>query len=137
MPKPRKVWMMSLAKISKPSVPESIKVELAAKAVDLIENVLKPRSVQPPNPNAQFNYIVDISGKWNRGYFYLISTYACPGPNALTPTFESKFARMEYVGDGEFVLSFQRHTGAWVAIYESLSVDESLKAIQEDPWFQL
>jgi hypothetical protein len=137
MPKPRKVWMMSPAKISKPSVPESIKVELAAKAVDLIENVLKPRSVQPPNPDAPFNYIVDISGKWNRSYFYLISTYACPGPNALSPTFESKFARMEYVGDGKFILSFQRHTGAWVAIYESLSVDESLKAIQEDPWFQL
>lgn len=137
MPKPRKVWMKVPAKISKPSVPESIKVELAAKAMDLIENVLKPRSVQPPKPDAQFNYIVDISGKWNRGYFYLISTYACPGPNALSPTFESKFARMEYGGDGRFALSFQRHTGVWVAIYGSLSVDESLKAIQEDPWFQL
>jgi hypothetical protein len=28
-----------------------------------------------------------------------------------------------------------RHTGQWVELYEALSVDECLKAIQHDPWF--
>ena len=135
MPKPRKIWMMSPAKSPKPSVPESIKAELAAKAMHLIENVLKPKHVLPPKPDAQLNYITALSGKWNRGYFYFTARYACPGPNALTPTFESKFARMEYGGDSRFALSFHRHTGEWVGIYEALSVDESLNAIQNDPWF--
>ena len=135
MPKPRKVWMLSPAKSPKPSVPEPIKAELAAKALHLIENVLKPKHVLPPKPDAQFNYITDLSGKWNRGYFYFVTIYACPGPNALSPTYESKFARMEYVGDGKFALSYLRHTGAWLGIYEALSLDESLKAIQDDPWF--
>ena len=135
MPKPRKVWMLSPAKIPKPPLPESIKAELTAKAMHLIENVLKPKHVLPPKPHAQFNYITDLSGKWNRGYFYFIASYACPGPNALSPTFETKFARMEYVGDGKFSLSYLRHTGAWLEIYETLSMDESLKAIQDDSCF--
>lgn len=136
MPKPRKVWMLSPGKIPKPSVPESIKAELAAKAMHLIENVLKPRHVLPPKPNAQSNYVTNLYGKWNRGYFYFVKTYACPGPNAISPSFESKFARLEYTGGGKFSLSYLRHTGTWFQIHEALSVDESLKAIQEDPWFQ-
>jgi hypothetical protein len=135
MPKPRKVWMRSPAKSPKPTVPESMKAELAAKAMDLIENVLKPKHIPPTKPDPRFNYITDISGKWNRGYFYFTANYACPGPDALSPCFETKFARMEYTGDGKFSLSFHRHTGAWVGIHEALSVDESLKTIQDDPWF--
>ena len=135
MPKPRKVWMLSPAKCPKPPLPESIKAELTAKAMHLIENVLKPKHVLPPKPDAQFNYITDLSGKWNRGYFYFIASYACPGPNAFSPAFETKFARMEYVGDGKFSLSYLRHTGAWLEIYETLSMDESLKAIQDDSCF--
>jgi len=135
MPKPRKVGMLSPAKSPKPPLPESIKAELTAKAMHLIENVLKPKHVLPPKPDSQFNYITDLSGKWNRGYFYFIASYACPGLNAFSPAFETKFARMEYLGDGKFSLSYLRHTGAWFEIYETPSMDESLKAIQDDPCF--
>ena len=135
MPKPRKVWMMSPAKNPKPSVPDSIKTELAAKAIQLIDTVLRPKHVLPPKPDAQFNYITDIRVKWHGNYFYFISTYACPRADALSPTFESRFARMGYVGEGKFDLSFHRHTGEWIRIHEAVSEDESLKAIQDDPWF--
>ena len=135
MAKQRKAWMITPGKSPKPSVPASIKAELEAKAIDLIENVLKPKHVLPPQKDEQYNYITNIGAKWNRNYFYFISTYACPGPNALSPTFESQFARMEYLGDGKFALYFMRHTGEWVGIYEALSVDESMKAIQDDSWF--
>ena len=127
--------MVSTGKSPKPSVPDSIKMELATKAAELIENVLKPKHVLPPQKDEQFNYITDIGVKWYRNYFYFISTYACPGPNAISPTFESKFARMEYLGDSTFTLSFMRHTGEWVGIFDDLSVDECMKAIQENPWF--
>ena len=43
---------------------------------------------------------------------------------------------MEPLGDGKFALYFKRHTGEWVGIWDdSLSVDECMKAIQDDPWF--
>jgi hypothetical protein len=135
MAKQRKAWMISPGKSPKPSVPDSIKAELEAKAADLIETVLKPKHVLPPPVEAQFNYISDIGAKWYRNYFYFISTYTCPGPNALLPTFESKFARMEFLGNGKFALYFMRHTGEWVGIYDALSVDESMKTIQDDSWF--
>jgi hypothetical protein len=135
MAKPRKPWEISPQKKPKTPLPESLKAEVVAKAADLIENVLKPRHVLPPPEDEQFNYLMDIGAKWYRNAFYFFSTYACPGPNALSPTFEVKFAKMEYLGNAMFALYFMRHTGEWVGLYDALSVDESLKAIQDDSWF--
>jgi hypothetical protein len=28
-----------------------------------------------------------------------------------------------------------RHTGEWVGLFDELTVDECMKAIQDDPWF--
>jgi hypothetical protein len=135
MAKKRKAGVSSPAKSTKTTLPDSLKAELEAKANTLIEEVLKPRYVLPPPNEGHFNYIIDIGAKWSRNSFLIFSTYACPGPNALAPTFEAKFAKLEILGRGLFALSFMRHTGKWVGIYESLSVDECLKAIQDDPWF--
>jgi hypothetical protein len=55
MAKPRKAWIFSPGKSPNPSVPDSIKAELEAKATDLIENVLKPKYVLPPKKDEQFN----------------------------------------------------------------------------------
>ena len=118
------------------SLPDTLKAEVEAKASDLIANILKPKHVRPPQEDERFNYITDIGTKWYRHFFYFFSTYACPAPNSLLPTFESKFARMEYIGDAKFALSFMRHTEEWFGIYDALSVDESIKAIQDDPWFE-
>jgi len=114
----------------------ALKQEVNRKAGDLIENVLKPMHVQPPPADERFNYVTDITTRCLGSKLYFLSVYACPGPNAISPTFEAKFARMGYVGDGKFALSFMRHTGRWVELYEGLSVDECLKAIKDDPWFQ-
>jgi hypothetical protein len=134
MAKPREPWNMRPAK-KRLSVTASLKAEVETKAKDLIDNVLKPEHVLPPPVEAQFNYITDIGAKWHGNYFYFFSIYACPGPNALSPTFESKFARMEPLDDGKFALYFMRHTDEWVGIFDALSVDECMKAIQDDPWF--
>jgi hypothetical protein len=117
------------------SVTPSIKAEVETKARALIENVLKPKHVLPPPKGGQSNYITEIGAKWYRNFFYFFSVYACPGPNALSPTFEAKFARMEHLGMNRFALDFMRHTGEWVGLYDSLSVDECMKAVQDDPWF--
>jgi len=136
MAKQRKAWMVGPAKQPTSSLPGTLKNEVETKAGELIEKTLKPRHVKPPPEGSQFNFITDIKTKWTGSTCYFISIYACPGPNAIAPTFETKFARMEYVGDAKFTLSFMRHTGKWVGLYAGLSVDECMKAIQDDPWFQ-
>ncbi len=134
MAKPREPWKIGSAKRST-SIPESIKAEVETKARHLIENVLRPKHVLPPSQGGELNYISDIDAKWYRNYFYFFSVYTCPSPNALSPSFEAKFARLEYLGFNRFALCFMRHTGEWVGTYDSLSVDDCIKAIQDDPWF--
>ena len=135
MAKPREPWNIRPTK-KRASVTASLKTEVETKAKQLIDNVLKPKHVMPPRENEQLNYITDVGAKWYRNYFYFFSTYACPSPNAVTPTFESMFARMEPLRDGKFALYFMRYTGnQWVGIFDGLSVDECMKAIQDGEWF--
>jgi len=116
----------------------SLKAEVETKANDLIGNVLKPRYVKPPKKDDPSNYITNIHAKWFRNNFYFTATFACPGPNALSPTFEWKFARMEPLGDGTFALYAMRYTGKeWVGLFDTQTVDECMKSIQDDPWFVL
>lgn len=112
----KKAWVYRPKRQSKPSpkVPDLIKAEVKSRADEFIETVLKPEHIKPPPEDNNFNYLVDISSKWYRHYFYFCSEYNCPGPNALSPSFESKFARLEYTGPDRFNLAFMRHTGKWV-----------------------
>jgi hypothetical protein len=136
MAKQRKPWDIHPQGKSKTPLTASLKAEVQAKANALIEDVLKPKYVLTSPEDSQFNYIIDLGARWYRNYFYFFSTYACPGPNALSPTFESNFARLEHVGNGKFALYAMRHTGKeWIGILDALSVDECMKAVQDDPWF--
>lgn len=131
-----KAWMLDPAKQVKSSPPATLKAEVEGKAKELIETVLKPRYVMPPPKEEHFNYLIDIGTKWHGSYFYFIATYACPGPNAIAPTFETKFGRMEYASDGKFNLAFMRYTEQWVVLHAGLSVDQCMSSIRDDPWFQ-
>jgi hypothetical protein len=134
MPKSRKTWTFSPGKKPKAALSGSLKDEVDTKAGELIETVLKPKHVQPPPEDAKLNYITDIRTKWVGPKCYFISLYACPGPNAVSPSFEAKFAKMEFVGDGKFALSFMRHTEQWVLLYDRVTVDECMTTIKDDPW---
>lgn len=127
--------MFSPPKPSKPKVPAALKSEVEKSAQELIEKVLKPEHIKPPRKGFQFNYVVDIFTKWHQSYFYFCAKYCSPGPNAISPDFETKFARMEYVGGRRFNLSFMRHTGEWIELYPNLSLDECLATIQEGGFF--
>ncbi|MFC1833217.1 hypothetical protein ACFL2Q_00615 [Thermodesulfobacteriota bacterium] len=135
MPKRRKTWVYSPPKPKKPKVPELVKAELSQKAQQLIEEHLRPEHVKPPPKTPQFNYIIDLATKWYQSYFYFCSTYACPHPDAISPTFESRFARLGYQGQDRFNLAYMRHNGKWNEILFDLSLDECLTAMKEDPHF--
>src|SRR5207245_2314973 len=65
----------------------------------------------------QLNFIVDLKAKWLGSKCYFISVYRSAEPHVKPSTFETKFARLEYVGNGKFKLSFMRHTGKWIELY--------------------
>jgi hypothetical protein len=77
-----------------------------------------------------------MAAKWHGSSLFIVSTYACPSPDAISPTFEIKFARMEFVGKGKFSLAFRRHNDKWAVVYKRLSLDECLDAVEKDFWFQ-
>jgi hypothetical protein len=135
MAKKQKRWIYSPRKPVPPRIPEEIQEEVTKKANELIETFLKPKYLQPPPENPQFNYIIDIYGQWYRSYFYFCSRYCCPGPNALSPTFEARFTRLQYAGNGSFNLAYMRYTGQWWEVYRGLSLDECLARIREEPLF--
>ena|SRR5438270_2933235 len=134
MARPRNAWIFSPGE-SKASLPGPVKDEVETKARELIDSILKPKHLLPPPAGHQLNYIEDITTKWLGSKCFFVSIYRSRGPHALAPTFESKFARMEFVGNEKFALSFMRHTGQWVRLYERISVNECMKAIRDDPWF--
>ena len=118
-----------------PQISLAVKSSVSAKAAVLINDILKPKHVKIPSADEQFNYVVDIYSKWFRNYFYFCAKYACPGQNAISPYFESKFARLEYTGTNSFSLSYMRHTGKWFELYAGLSLDDGLAIIKDDPHF--
>lgn len=131
----RKMWMWGPAKSEKVNPSDSVKKEVKEKCDDFIEKVLKPEHIKPPPKDNQFNYLADIYGKWYRSYFYFCSVYNSPAPNAISPSYDNKFARMEYVGDDKFNLSYMRHTGQWNELFQELTLEECLENMQELPHF--
>ena len=127
MPKPKKKHV--------PKAPELIKAQVKSKAAALIENVLKLKYIEPPPKDNDFNYLVDIFSKWHGRYFYFCSRYNCPSPRAMSPSFEDKFARLEYVGHDLFNLAYKRHTGQWIEIFFDLSLKECFSEIEEGVHF--
>lgn len=130
-----KVWMPVKKKQPKPSVPSQLKEILSYKANELVETFLKPAHIKAPPKNQDINYIIDIWTKWHQSYFYFVCTYASPGSDAISPTFELKFARMAYIGEQRFNLAYMRHTGQWNEIFYDLTVEECLTAIKDEPYF--
>jgi hypothetical protein len=95
------MWIYSPPRPPKPKVPDDLKAEFTEK-VERLQQEWRPKYIKPPPPGDQFNYIVELYGKWFRSYFYFCAKYACPGPTALSPFFEARFTRLKYVGDRQF-----------------------------------
>jgi hypothetical protein len=131
----KKTWGPRPPRKLKYKVPESVKAHVQTKADHLIQSTLKPKHIEPPPKDARFNYIVDIYSKWYRSYFYFCATYRCPFPNRISEFFESRFARLEYLGNETFSLSYMRHTGQWIELFTNLSLDECLESISSEPHY--
>ena len=130
--RPGRMWIYSP---KRQKVPDYLKVEIQKKADQLVETTLKPEHIKTPPEDYEFNYIVDIFTQWHSGFFYFCAKYHSPGPRAISPYFETKFARLKYIGNNRFNLAYMRHTGQWWEIYDNISPDECLSAIRDEPHF--
>ena len=51
------------------------------------------------------------------------------------PEFDAPFARLEYVSRDCFDVSYHRHTGEWLCIFERLSLTEALEMFEGNSFF--
>ncbi|USE36834.1 hypothetical protein [Endozoicomonas sp. SCSIO W0465] len=129
------MWMPATKRASKPKVSPETKAVLKAQADRWVEDYLKPAKVEPPPENPNFNYLVDIFTKWHGSFFYFCATYHCPSPNAISPSFERKFAGMNYTGNNTYTLSYLRHNDQWHEVFYKQDVDTCFELIAHDPCF--
>jgi hypothetical protein len=118
-----------------PAIPDALKEEVTELAQAVVEE-WKPRYIKEPPKDGRFNYIIDLYTKWHGKSLYFCATYACPGPTAISPSFESRFSRLEYTGGRRFNMAYMRHTGKWVTVAFGQTLEECSKALREDPWYQ-
>jgi hypothetical protein len=100
---------------------------------------LKPRFLPEVRPT-QFNYPVDIFGKW-RGSKYSFTARYCSGfPHNVGEEFDSAFTRLDHVAESfvrtRFDVMWHRHTGQWWRLHSSVTLEEALRLIETEPHLQ-
>jgi hypothetical protein len=58
-----------------------------------------------------------------------------PRQEHIADFFEIKFARLEYMDADRFNLSYMRHAEKWFELCRSMSLDECLESVEEEPYF--
>jgi hypothetical protein len=114
--------------------PAGEKLAITAACEKFIAEVLKPRFLPAICPN-EFNCPIAIYGKWHANKYRFITRFRSDDPRSSEPEFEAPFARLEYVSRDRFDLSYHRHTGEWLCIFQRVSLTEALRLIESMPHF--
>jgi hypothetical protein len=107
------------------------KADITRNCQKFIDEVLKPRFLPIIRPT-QFNYPVDIQGKWHGTKYRFLQRYRSGFPENLGKEFDAPFTRIDWVGRNRFDIQWHRHTGQWFCLYRGLSLEAALKAIETD-----
>ena len=99
-----------------------------------IDDVLKPRFLPEICPT-EFNYCIDIFGKWHGRSYRFIQRYRTDRPDADEREFDAPFTRLEYTGPDRFDLSYMRHTGQWNCIFRGLTLKQAFETIESQIHF--
>jgi hypothetical protein len=118
---------------NKPSPNE--KGTITAACDKFIADVLVPRFLPEIRPSEKFNYPIALCGKWHGNKYRFFTRYRSDGPRSAAPEFDAPFARLDYVSRDLFDLSWHRHTGEWVCVFQRLSLAEALHLIESEPYF--
>jgi len=107
------------------------KAAITATCQRFIDEVLKPRFLPAIRPT-EFNYPVDILGKWHGDRYRFLQRYRSGFPENPGEEFNSPFTRLDWVSRYRFDILWHRHTGTWFCLYRGLSLAEALKTIETD-----
>ena len=110
------------------------KQSLQSEADRFVAEFYKP-AIKPPPDDAHFNYIVDFTTKWHGAYLQFIAKYASRGPNALSPFFESAFARLGYFSPNSWNIWARRHNDQWMLLRSGMTLPECFEEMLTNPWF--
>jgi hypothetical protein len=126
------VWVQT----KQPASPsEAQKAAITAKFAPLVKRL---NDELPPLEAPQVrNQCIRVFTKWWRNFFYVMQEYKCPPEGYTAPGFEIGVSRMEFRAEDSFDIAYFRHTGQWWVTDEGLTLDECLKSVEEDPWFQV
>ena len=115
------------------------KAALAERCERFIREELKPRFLPQIRPT-EFNYPVDIFGRWRGGKYSFIQRYRSGFAENLGDEFESAFTRLDHrddcLAEVRFDVMWRRHTGQWLCPYASLTIEEALESIRTDELLQ-
>jgi hypothetical protein len=96
-----------------------------------IDEVLKPRFLPTIRPT-QFNYPIDILGRWHGNRYRFVQRYRFGQPETLGEEFDAPFTRLDWISRDRFDIQWHRHTGTWFCLHRRLSLVEALKTIEGD-----
>ena len=114
-----------------PTISEAEKTAITIACQRLIDEFLKPRFLPVICPT-EFNYPIDILGKWHGTRYRFIQRYRSGFPENLGEEFDSPFVRLDWVSRDRFDVQWHRHTGAWHCLYRGLSLAEARNTIQSN-----
>jgi hypothetical protein len=107
------------------------KSTVTAACQHLIDDFLKPR-FQPTIQPTQFNYPVDILGKWHGNKYRFIQRYRSGFPDNFGEEFDAPFARLDWISSNRFDIQWHRHTGEWFCLHRGLTLAEAIDTLRSD-----
>ncbi len=115
------------------------KAEIAAKCGRFIEDTLKPRFLPEVRPT-EFNYPVDLIGRWRGDRFSFITRYRSGFPDNAGQEFDAPFTRLDHVrerlSETRFDVMWRRHTGQWWLLHRLVTLEEALRLVETEPFLQ-
>ena len=99
---------------------EAERVRVTAACERFIDEFLKPRFLPSIRPT-EFNYPVDILGKWHGAKYRFIQRYRSGFPENLGEEFDAPFARLDWISPDRFDIQWHRHTGEWFRLHRGLN----------------
>ena len=117
----------------KPTVPfsEVEKASVTAACERLIGEFLRPRFLPVIRPT-EFNYPVDILGKWRGANYRFIQRYRSGFSENLGEEFDAPFARLDWIGRDRFDIQWHRHTGEWFRLHRGLTLANAIETLKSD-----
>ena len=107
------------------------KTAVATACQYLIEDFYMPSFLPIIRPT-EFNYPIDILGKWHGTKHRFIQRYRSGFPENLGEEFDATFVRLDWISRDRFDIQWHRHTGEWFCLHRGLSLAKAVETLKSD-----